>query len=202
MKRSTVVIGVAVAPVIALFVSIGVAFGTPGSNAVSVYPARGSVGSATEPIVLGTPKALTVARHPRKDEAGDSENSREGAGAGNAAVHHLWRDGLRHRVPGAHDSTWRLHGLAYPPRTDLRRRRRRRRVDVPGGRNRVHAHQVRPPARASCSPRPRCTTCGTRPRRRSSCTRSTSCRRARTTRPFGSTKRSRLTARPSRNRRA
>ena len=32
MKRSTVVIGVAVAPVIALFVSIGVVFGTPGST--------------------------------------------------------------------------------------------------------------------------------------------------------------------------
>src|SRR5918994_3316687 len=62
MKRSTAVIGVAAAPVIALFVSIGVAFGTPGSNAVSVYPARGSVGSATEPIVLGIPKAVTVTR--------------------------------------------------------------------------------------------------------------------------------------------
>jgi len=37
MKRSTVVIALAMAP-IALFVSIGVAFGTPGSNAVSVYP--------------------------------------------------------------------------------------------------------------------------------------------------------------------
>jgi quercetin dioxygenase-like cupin family protein len=62
MKKSTVVIGTAIAPIIALFVSIGVAYGTPGSGAVSVYPARGSVGSATEPIVLGTPKAVTVTR--------------------------------------------------------------------------------------------------------------------------------------------
>ena len=61
MKRSTVVIALAMAP-IALSVCIGVAFGTPGSNAVSVYPARGSVGSATEPLVLGTPKAVTVTR--------------------------------------------------------------------------------------------------------------------------------------------
>ena len=61
MKRSAVVIALAMAP-IALSVCIGVAFGTPGSNAVSVYPARGSVGSATEPLVLGTPKAVTVAK--------------------------------------------------------------------------------------------------------------------------------------------
>ena len=62
MKRSNVVIGAAIVPIVALFVSIGVAYGTPGSGAVGVYPARGSVGSATEPIVLGTPKAVTVTR--------------------------------------------------------------------------------------------------------------------------------------------
>ena len=62
MKRSTVIVGAAIAPIIVLFVSIGVAYGTPGSGAVGVYPARGSVGSATEPIVLGTPKAVTVTR--------------------------------------------------------------------------------------------------------------------------------------------
>jgi hypothetical protein len=61
MKRRTVVVGAALAP-IALFVSIGVALGTPGSGAVSVYSARGSVGSATEPIVLATPRTVTVTR--------------------------------------------------------------------------------------------------------------------------------------------
>ena len=62
MRRKAVVIGAALAP-IALFVSIGVALGTPGSGTVNVYPARGgSIGSATEPIVLATPKAVTVTR--------------------------------------------------------------------------------------------------------------------------------------------
>src|SRR4029450_12117513 len=61
MKRSAVVIALAMAP-IALSVCIGVAFGTPGSNAVSVYPARGSVGSATEPLLLGTPQRVTITR--------------------------------------------------------------------------------------------------------------------------------------------
>ena len=62
MKRKAVVIVAALAP-IALFASIGVALGTPGSGTVNVYPARGGgVGSATEPIVLATPKAVTVTR--------------------------------------------------------------------------------------------------------------------------------------------
>lgn len=61
MGRKAVIIGAALAP-IALFASIGVALGTPGSGAVSVYSARGSVGSATEPIVLATPKTVTVTR--------------------------------------------------------------------------------------------------------------------------------------------
>ena len=60
MKRS-VVIG-AVLAIVALFVTIGVASGTPGSGAASVYPARGTVGSATEQIVLGTPRAVTITR--------------------------------------------------------------------------------------------------------------------------------------------
>ena len=61
MKRRTVVIGAALA-LIALFVSIGVASGTPGSGAATVYPARGTVGSATEQIALATPKTVTVTR--------------------------------------------------------------------------------------------------------------------------------------------
>jgi mannose-6-phosphate isomerase-like protein (cupin superfamily) len=61
MGRRTVVIGVAVVPIV-LSVSIGVALGTPGSGAVSVYPARGAVGSATEQIVVGTPRSVTVTR--------------------------------------------------------------------------------------------------------------------------------------------
>ena len=202
MKRSTVVIGAAVVPVIALFVGIGVAFGTPGSGAVSVYPARGSVGSATEPIVLGRRRPSLSPDRPRKDKAGDRESSREGAGAGNATAHHLRRHGLRHRVPGSDDPAWRLHGLAYPSRPDPRRRRRRRRVDVPGRRKRVYAHQVRR-RRGLLAALDR----GAQHAERSSdaassCTRSTSCRREPTTRLFGSTKRSRLTARASRNRQA
>ena len=62
MKRKAVVSVAALAP-IALFASIGVALGTPGSGTVNVYPARGGgIGSATEPIVLATPKAVTVTR--------------------------------------------------------------------------------------------------------------------------------------------
>ena len=61
MKRRTVLIGAALA-IVGLSVSIGVAFGTPGSGAVSVYTARGTVGSATEQIVLGTPRNVTVTR--------------------------------------------------------------------------------------------------------------------------------------------
>jgi mannose-6-phosphate isomerase-like protein (cupin superfamily) len=59
--RRTVVVG-AVLAIAALSVSIGVAFGTPGSGAASVYTARGTVGSADEQIVLGTPKTVTVTR--------------------------------------------------------------------------------------------------------------------------------------------
>lgn len=40
MKQRTVVVGAALA-LIALFVSIGVASGTPGSGAATVYPAHG-----------------------------------------------------------------------------------------------------------------------------------------------------------------
>ena len=61
MKRRTVVIGAALA-LIALFISIGVASGTPGSGAATVYPARGKVGSATEQIVLAAPRTVTVTR--------------------------------------------------------------------------------------------------------------------------------------------
>ncbi len=61
MKRRTVISG-AILAIIALFVSIGVASGTPGSGAASVFPARGTVGSATEQIVLGTPKTVTITR--------------------------------------------------------------------------------------------------------------------------------------------
>jgi len=61
LKRKTVVIGAALAP-IALFVGIGVALGTPGSGTMNVYPARGAVGSATEQIVLATPRTVTVTR--------------------------------------------------------------------------------------------------------------------------------------------
>ena len=61
MKRRTIVIGAALA-IAALFVGIGVATGTPGSGAETVYPARGTVGSATEQIVLATPKAVTITR--------------------------------------------------------------------------------------------------------------------------------------------
>jgi len=62
MKRRTVVIGAALAP-IALFVSIGVALGTPGSGAVSAYTARGTLGGAAAPqIVLGTPRNVTITR--------------------------------------------------------------------------------------------------------------------------------------------
>ena len=64
MKRRTVLISAAFA-IIALFVSIGVATGTPGSGAVSVYTARGTVGSATEQIVLATPRTVTVTRSVR-----------------------------------------------------------------------------------------------------------------------------------------
>jgi len=61
MKQRTVVVGGLLA-LIALFVSIGVAYGTPGSGAATVYPARGTVGSATEPIVLATPKTTAMTR--------------------------------------------------------------------------------------------------------------------------------------------
>ena len=61
MKQRTVAIG-AVLALIALFVSIGVAYGTPGSGAATVYPARGTVGSATDPIVLATLKTTTMTR--------------------------------------------------------------------------------------------------------------------------------------------
>jgi hypothetical protein len=60
MKRAGIIGAVLV--IFVLFVSIGVALGTPGSNAVSVYTARGPVGSATEQIVLGTPRTVTVTR--------------------------------------------------------------------------------------------------------------------------------------------
>ena len=59
--RRAVVVGVVLA-IAALSVSIGVASGTPGSGAASVYTARGTIGSATEPIVLGTPKTVTVTK--------------------------------------------------------------------------------------------------------------------------------------------
>ena len=61
MKRRTVAIGAALA-LVALSVSIGVALGTPGAGAVSVYTARGTVGSATDQIVLATPRTVTVTR--------------------------------------------------------------------------------------------------------------------------------------------
>lgn len=61
MKQRTVAIGALLA-LIALFVSIGVAYGTPGSGAATVYPARGTVGSATDPIVLATLKTTTMTR--------------------------------------------------------------------------------------------------------------------------------------------
>lgn len=61
MKRRAVVIGAALA-IVALFVSIGVALGTPGSGTSNVYPARGTVGSATETIALATPRTVTVTR--------------------------------------------------------------------------------------------------------------------------------------------
>jgi mannose-6-phosphate isomerase-like protein (cupin superfamily) len=61
LKRQTIVIGAALVP-IALFLGIGVALGTPGSGAMSVYPARGNVGSATQQIVLGTPRTVTITR--------------------------------------------------------------------------------------------------------------------------------------------
>jgi quercetin dioxygenase-like cupin family protein len=61
VKRKTVVIGATLA-IIALSISIGVAYGTPGSGAVSQYTARGTVGSATEQIVLATPRNVTITR--------------------------------------------------------------------------------------------------------------------------------------------
>ena len=78
-----------------------------------------------------------------EDEAGNGQSSRQDPGARDAAAYHLRRDGLRHRVPGAHHPPRRLHRVAHPPRADVRRGIQWRRVDVPGRRNRVHAHQVR-----------------------------------------------------------
>ena len=56
--RRTVVVGVALA-MAALSVSIGVAFGTPGSGAVSVYTARGPV---SQSVVIGVPKTATATK--------------------------------------------------------------------------------------------------------------------------------------------
>ena len=61
MKSRAVVIGVVLA-VVGLSVGIGVAFGTPGLGGTTVYTARGTVGSSTEQIVLGTPRTVTVTR--------------------------------------------------------------------------------------------------------------------------------------------
>ena len=61
VKRRAAVIG-GVLALATLSVGIGVAFGTPGLGGSTVYTARGTVGSATDQIVLGTPRTVTVTR--------------------------------------------------------------------------------------------------------------------------------------------
>lgn len=56
--RRTVVVGLVLA-MAALSVSIGVAFGTPGSGAASVYTARGPV---SQSVVIGVPKTVTATK--------------------------------------------------------------------------------------------------------------------------------------------
>ena len=152
MKERTVIVGALLA-LIALFVSIGVAYGTPGSGAATVYPARGTVGSATEPIVLAAPKSTAMTRTVRvKTKKGTFKARVNFTVPGSKPAHHLRRDRLRHGVPGAHDSARRPYGLAHPPRADVRRTRAGRGHDVSRRRNRVYAHQVRGGLRVPAAP--------------------------------------------------